>query len=238
MSWTSTPASISSAAIRCAPALVFSYMNRPVSVTSATYSAPAISGVSSAPEQLRQLEHDLGRAGGLGIDQVQGPEAGVVVVVVDVQDHGLVPLQEVDGHAVDVSAVEEDHDPVRRRRPAARGRPPRGAGTGTRPAAGTPSPPGTSPSPCRAASRMWCIASSDPSASPSGPSWVVSRKRSPARSSWATSSSDASLRSAAAATASLTASSSLRDADAALRGLVVVEGQGRGSLDPHLAARS
>ena len=31
------------------------------------------------------------------------------------------------------------------------------------------------------ASSIWCIASSDPSASPSGFSWVVSRKRSPSR---------------------------------------------------------
>ena len=36
MSWTSTPASISSAASRWAAAPVFSYMNLPVSVTSAT----------------------------------------------------------------------------------------------------------------------------------------------------------------------------------------------------------
>ena len=39
------PASISSAAIWCARGVVFSYMNRPVSVISPTYSASAISGV-------------------------------------------------------------------------------------------------------------------------------------------------------------------------------------------------
>ena len=112
MSWTSTPASISSAASRCAAALVFSYMNRPVSVTSATYNALAISGVISRPEQLRELEDDLGGAGGISVDEVQGAESGVVVVVVDVEDHGVVALQEVHGHAVDVPAVEEDDHPV------------------------------------------------------------------------------------------------------------------------------
>ena len=44
----STPAAISSAAISCATGVVFSYMNRPVSVTSPTYRAFAISGVISA----------------------------------------------------------------------------------------------------------------------------------------------------------------------------------------------
>ena len=53
MSWTSTPASISSAAIRCVLAPVFSYMNRPVSVTSADVEGPGDLGVSLRAEELR-----------------------------------------------------------------------------------------------------------------------------------------------------------------------------------------
>jgi hypothetical protein len=68
---------------------------------------------------LRDPPHDLGRARGLRIDQVDGPEAGVVVVVVDVDDVGAVVLEEVDRHPIDVPAVEEHHhalaDVLRRR---------------------------------------------------------------------------------------------------------------------------
>src|SRR6266542_1532246 len=82
-------------------------------------------------------------------------------------------------------------------------------------------------------SRMWCIASSEPRASPSGASWVVSRKRSFARSSWAMSASDASVR-RTTAVASLILEQP-READAPFGCIVVVEGQRRSALDPHLA---
>ena len=112
MSWTSTPASISSAAIRWAAGLVFSYMNRPVSVTSATYSALAISGVISAPSSFASSKTISAVQEAWVSTRFSGAEAGVVVVVVDVQDLGVVALQEVDRHAVDVPAVEEDQHPV------------------------------------------------------------------------------------------------------------------------------
>ena len=58
---------------------------------------------------LSQLVDDLGRAGGVGHDQVDVAEAGVVVVVVDVHDPHPGALQELDRHAVHVPAVQE-HD--------------------------------------------------------------------------------------------------------------------------------
>jgi hypothetical protein len=58
------------------------------------------------------LEHDLGGRGGLDVHEVHRPEAGVVVVMVDVQDLVGAVLQEVHGHAVDVAAVQEDDDSV------------------------------------------------------------------------------------------------------------------------------
>ena len=82
--WTSAPASTSSAASRSAFGVVFAYWKRPVSVTSATYSASAISGVSGDVERAEQVADDLGGRRGVGDDQVDGPEAGVVVMVVDV----------------------------------------------------------------------------------------------------------------------------------------------------------
>ena len=42
-------------------------------------------------------------------DEVRRAEARVVVVMVDVEDVGVVALEEVDRHAIDVPAVEE-HD--------------------------------------------------------------------------------------------------------------------------------
>ena len=47
-----------------------------------------------------------------GVDQVDVAEAGVVVVVVDVDDEVAAVGEEVDRHAVDVAAVEEDHGAV------------------------------------------------------------------------------------------------------------------------------
>jgi len=46
------------------------------------------------------------------VDQVHGPEARVVVVMVDVQDLRAVAAQEAHGHAVDVAAVQEDEHAV------------------------------------------------------------------------------------------------------------------------------
>ncbi len=63
-------------------------------------------------QQPRQVEDDLGRAGGLDLDQVEVAEAGVVVVVVDVDHEVAAGAEELDRHAVDVAAVEEDDGPV------------------------------------------------------------------------------------------------------------------------------
>src|SRR5437763_9700031 len=82
--------------------------------------------------------------------------------------------------------------------------------------------------------RISCVPRSEPSASPSGPSCVVSRKRSSALSSAATSASEASLGSDTVGAASLIEQA--RDPNAALRRLVVVEREGRGALDPRLAS--
>ena len=115
----STPASISSAAIWWAAGVVFSYMNRPVSVTRPTYSAFAISGVISASSSLA-IRHTISAVDDADrADEVHGAEARVVVMVVDVEDVQAVGLEEVDRHAVDVAAVEEDdralRDVLRRR---------------------------------------------------------------------------------------------------------------------------
>ena len=63
-------------------------------------------------EQARQVVDDLRRARGFDVDQVDRAEAGVVVVVIDVDHLGAVRPEEVDRHPVDVPAVQEDHDPI------------------------------------------------------------------------------------------------------------------------------
>src|SRR5204863_9079123 len=83
-------------------------------------------------------------------------------------------------------------------------------------------------------SRMWWVASSDPRASPSGPSCVVSRNFWPLRISWATSASEASRGGVTAADASVIIEE-LGEPDAALRRRVVVEREGRRALHSHLA---
>src|SRR5207247_2555220 len=45
-------------------------------------------GRDLGPEAAGDAVDDLGRAGGVGVDEVDRPEAGVVVVVVDVEDGG------------------------------------------------------------------------------------------------------------------------------------------------------
>ena len=164
------------------------------------------------------------------------PEAGVVVVVVDVQDLGLAALQEARPACGRCFRSRGRPGSGRRRRPAARGRPPPGAGSGTRPASGNSFAARNITESLPSCASMWCSASSEPSASPSGPSWVVSRKRSPARSSSATS-VERTRRCARrlAATASLTRRAAWQTRTPRSRRLVVVEAQGRGALDPHLA---
>jgi D-alanyl-D-alanine dipeptidase len=83
-------------------------MKRPVSVIRPMYSASATAGVGRDAEPVHQIPDDLGRAGGVGDDVVERAEAGVVVVVVDVQQVRAV-AQHARGVAVDVAAVEE-HD--------------------------------------------------------------------------------------------------------------------------------
>ena len=63
-------------------------------------------------ELLCELEHDLRRRGGVRVDRVDVAEACVVVVVVDVEDAGVVSLEPIRRHPIDVSAVEEDDDTI------------------------------------------------------------------------------------------------------------------------------
>ena len=60
-------------------------------------------------EAAHEVPHDLGRARRLGHDVVDRPEVRVVMVVVDVEDVGIVALDHVARIAVDVAAVQE-HD--------------------------------------------------------------------------------------------------------------------------------
>ena len=83
-------------------------MKRPVSVISPMYSASAIAGVGRDVEPVHQVPDDLGRAGGVRDDVVERPEAGVVVVMVDVQQVRAV-AKHAGRVAVDVAAVEEHH---------------------------------------------------------------------------------------------------------------------------------
>ena len=69
-------------------------------------------GVDRHPQHVGDVVDDLGGAGGLRRDQVDVAEARVVVVVVDVQLAVAALGEEVDRHAVDVAAVEEDDHPV------------------------------------------------------------------------------------------------------------------------------
>ena len=72
---TSAPASTSSAARRSDFGVVFVYWKRPVSVTSAMYSASAISGVSSTPSSREQVAQHLAGRRRVGDDQVDVAEA-------------------------------------------------------------------------------------------------------------------------------------------------------------------
>ena len=113
MSWTSTPASISSAAMRCVVGLVFSYMNRPVSVTSADV------------ERARDLRASSPRRGSFASSKrISAVHEASVSTRFTVPKRvlswwwsmfrilALVAVQEVDRHAVDVAAVEEDQHAV------------------------------------------------------------------------------------------------------------------------------
>ena len=69
--------------------------------------------MSSRAERPGELVDDLRGGGGGDVDQVDVAEAGVVVVVVDVDDELPPSREEVERHAVDVAAVEEDDGAVR-----------------------------------------------------------------------------------------------------------------------------
>ena len=97
----------------------------------------------------REVPDELSGAGGVLDDVVDGAEARVVVVVVDVQER-LDVAQRRERDAVEVAAVEEDRGAAGRgrRAPPCRGR--RARRRGTPAAAGTPRARSRSPSPCRA----------------------------------------------------------------------------------------
>ena len=69
-------------------------------------------GVISAPSSLARCQTISAVHEALRDHQVDRAEARVVVVVVDVEDVQPVGLEEVDRHAVDVAAVEEDDRPL------------------------------------------------------------------------------------------------------------------------------
>ena len=112
MSSTSTPASISAAATRwvCGVGVLvheFAGVGDQADVEGRGH----LRG-DRRPEADGEVVDDLGRAGGVDVDQVEVAEAGVVVVVVDVDDVVAAVGEEVDRHAVDVAAVEEDDGAV------------------------------------------------------------------------------------------------------------------------------
>ena len=108
----STPASTSSAAIRCvwaAGVLVHEFAG--VGDQADVEGRGHLLG-DRRPEEDGEVVDDLRRAGGADLDQVEVAEAGVVVVVVDVDDRVAALGEEIDRHAVDVAAVEEDDGAV------------------------------------------------------------------------------------------------------------------------------
>ena len=64
-------------------------------------------------ERGEQVAHDLGRRGGIGDDEVDGAEAGVVVVMVDVDDErGLLEQAGIGPEPPLVGAVDREHAPL------------------------------------------------------------------------------------------------------------------------------
>ncbi len=84
-------------------------MKQPVSVISPDVQRVGDRRRQLDAERVHQIPDDLGGAGGLGVDVVDCAEAGVVVVVVDVEDVGARALQGLGRVALEVAAVQE-HD--------------------------------------------------------------------------------------------------------------------------------
>ena len=129
-----------------------------------------------------QVAHDLAGRRGVGDDAVDLAEARVVVVVVDVDDERAPAAgHRRRGPCGWRSRSRQPAARVRRCRPGApRARGRRAAGTRTRPGSGT-SPDRNMVTSLPSARSAIVVASSEPSASPSGFSWVATRKRSCSR---------------------------------------------------------
>src|SRR5579875_3609331 len=190
MRCTSIPASISSAAIRCAREPVFSYMKRPVSVISPTYSASAISksGFTPSPcirSQTISAVHDA-----RGTTRLTVPKR--------VLSWWWSMLMIGPGARLSASAGLRSRLPQSRKTIVRSWRSSGGEETWSCSARNEYSP-GSGRSlesmyirlslPSRR--RIRCIATSDPSASPSGFSWVQTISRSAARSASSTASRSA-----------------------------------------------
>ena len=140
-------------------------------------------------EALHQVPDDLGGAGRVRHHVVHGAEARVVVVVVDVEDpRGVLELRRPGCGRRCRSRGRSPCAP--RRRPAPRSRASAARGSGTRRAAGSSSAHMNETASLPIASSTCCIAASEPSASPSGCSCVVSTNFSSSRSTSSTSSRD------------------------------------------------
>src|SRR5918995_9494 len=225
MRWTSAPASTSSAASRSAFGVVFAYWKRPVSVTSAMYSASASSGVSSTPSSRIRSRRISPVDEASATTRLICPKRLLswwwsTLMTSGADDSAFSPspsrlsLAQSSANNTRSSASSGSS-----RRRSARGMNLYSAGSGAAPGtymtASLPSWSSTS-----LAARI------DPSASPSGFSWVTSRKRFRSRSASAT-----ALRSLVVWGELI---DQVRHPDAALDGRIVFEGQLRGPFQPQL----
>src|SRR5919204_1899847 len=176
MRWTSAPASTSSAASRSAFGVVLVYWKRPVSVTSAMYSASAMSGVSSTSSSRKRSRNTSPVEEASGTIRLICPKRVLSWWWSMSTESGTRPS--TSGSAIRLSFAQSTASRTRsetssgqRRRSSASGMNAYSPGSGASPwstiSASLPS--------CLSAR---CIARSEPSASPSGFSCVVIRKRS------------------------------------------------------------
>src|SRR5919198_944892 len=221
---TSAPASTSSAASRSALGVVFVYWKRPVSVTSAMYSASAISGVSSTPSSWKTSRSTSPVDEAPGTIRFTSPKRVLSWWWSTSTTSAARPR--IDGSAIRVSFAQSTAS--RTRVSASSGQSRRSPSS----AMNAYSPGrGASPWSVITASLPSCLspsfaARSDPSASPSGFSCVVTRKRSCERRASTT---------AARSFVSGELIDELCHADPALDRRIVLEGQLGGSLQPQLS---
>src|SRR5919198_6232722 len=230
MRCTSAPASTRSAARRSAFGVVLVYWKRPVSVTTAMYSASAISGVSATPRSSKMSRSTSPVDEASATTRLTSPKrelswwwSTLIVSGARSSTAGSGPSRCSFAQSSATSTRSGASGGSSRRRPSS-GMNPYSRGSGASPyryiSLSLPR-----------VSRASFIASSDPSASPSGFSWVTIRKR-----SWERSVSATALRSSLVPWRELI--DQLRHADAALDRRIVLEGQLGSPLQPELARES